>query len=494
MKRVLLWIIFIVYAAVSGCTMTRHEPWTDELHSWNIAKGSGSYAELVFNRRYEGHPPGWYSVLWCVSKYTHNVHSMQVVQWVLSCMVVFVLLFASPFPDTIKMLLPFGYFFLFEYAVFSRNYVLGILCAFCICYVMRKEFRFKPVLYYAALFCMSNIHLLALLLGGCLHLYFLLFNIEQRKKTALVVLHAFFGALIMLSALYWMQLPADAGIDAVAGFPDPDRVLSSLEAPLRAFMPVPAWWNTHFWNTQFLLEARDDSGMGRTLCILVSAACIALTFFILRKNKKSLALFGANTLLTLLVGMLALSLTSTRYTGFIYIGFIAALWLYCYEAPLAINRKRIVTILLLVQLAAGVFAVIKDIGRPFSQLGRVNELVKKVPAGQQWVTDYWTMNTVVAYTDKPAYCVDMQMPLSFVTWGPDLKLLESYPNRYTTGIKEVFRQRAIQTVYMISLAPPEMLYEADSLLAVSYHTELVDKRDGAIEKGSNLYLYRITAL
>jgi hypothetical protein len=153
-----------------------------------------------------------------------------------------------------------------------------------------------------------------------------------------------------------------------------------------------------------------------------------------------------------------------------------------------------VTGLLLVQLAAGAFAVIKDIRLPFSNLGKVNELLRQVPAGQQWVTDYWTMNTVVAYTDKPAYCVDMQEPLSFVTWGPDLKRLQSFPHRYTEGIKEVFRQRGIESIYMISLAPPEMLYGADSLLAASYHIELVDKREGAIEKGSNLYLYRISAL
>lgn len=492
MKRILLWIVFLLYVAVSGFTMTRHEPWTDELHSWNIARGSGSYAELVFNRRYEGHPPGWHTALWCVSKCTHNVHGMQALQWALSCAVVFVLLFAAPLPDTIKILLPFGYFFLFEYAVFSRNYMLGICCAFCICAIIRKEFRYKPLLYYAMLFCLSNVHMLALLLGCCLHLYFLLFNLEQRKKTGAVVLHGLCGVLVMLPALYWIQMPADAGIEGPSF--STGRFLSALDAPLRAFMPVPAWWNAHWWNTQFLLDATGNSGVVRGLCMLVSAGLIALAFFVLRKNKKSMVLFGVNTLLILLLGTLALGLDSTRYTGFIFIGFIAALWLHCYETPVTTGSRHIVTALLLVQLAAGVFAVVKDIRLPFSHLGKVNELLARVPAGQQWVTDYWTMNTVVAYTDKPAYCVDMQEPLSFVTWGPDLKRLKSYEHRYTEGIELVFRQRGIQSIYMISLAPPAMLHEGDSLADASFHISLVDKREGAIEKGSNLYLYRISAL
>ena len=62
----LLWTVFITYVVVSGFAISHHELWGDEVHSWNIAKGSGSYADLIVNRRFEGHPPAWYTVLWAI--------------------------------------------------------------------------------------------------------------------------------------------------------------------------------------------------------------------------------------------------------------------------------------------------------------------------------------------------------------------------------------------------------------------------------------------
>src|SRR6266498_233586 len=56
-----LWIIFGFCLLVFGYTMAHHELWFDEIHSWNIAKGSGSFVDLISNIRYEGHPPLWYT-------------------------------------------------------------------------------------------------------------------------------------------------------------------------------------------------------------------------------------------------------------------------------------------------------------------------------------------------------------------------------------------------------------------------------------------------
>ena len=45
---------------------------------------------------------------------------------------------------------------------------------------------------------------------------------------------------------------------------------------------------------------------------------------------------------------------------------------------------------------------------------------------------------------------------------------------------------------MITQATLPMLRKTDPLLAANYYVVLLDKREGAIEKGSNLYLYRIS--
>ena len=159
--------------------MFHHELWGDEIHSWNIAKASGSFFELISNTRYEGHPPVWYIILWTISKFTHDPFAIQVIHLVIAWLIVFVVLFYSPFPFIIRILIPFGYFFLFEYSVLSRNYAIGILIAFIICIIIHKNFKGKILLYYFLLFLLSNTHLLSLLLAASIHLYFLLLQKEK---------------------------------------------------------------------------------------------------------------------------------------------------------------------------------------------------------------------------------------------------------------------------------------------------------------------------
>ncbi|MES1249159.1 MAG: hypothetical protein ABUL46_00670, partial [Chitinophaga rupis] len=103
-----LWAIFLVYMLVSGYTMAHHEPWGDEVHSWNIAKASHSYSQLLANKRYEGHPPAWYTLLWVLSKFTHQVRYIQVMHGLIAAVIAWLILFKAPFAPLTKVLLPFG--------------------------------------------------------------------------------------------------------------------------------------------------------------------------------------------------------------------------------------------------------------------------------------------------------------------------------------------------------------------------------------------------
>jgi len=486
-----LWAIFLAYILVSGYTMTHHELWGDEVHSWNIAKGSDTYPRLIENRKFEGHPPVWYTVLWSISKFTHNTRYVQAIQWGIACLVAFLIVFYSPFTTTAKTLFCFGYYFLFEYAILSRNYGVGVLLTCCICLLLgTPPHRYKNVLYYILLFLLSNVHLLAMLLAGSLHLYFLL-SLTSRKK---LLTHILIGGLIMLPAVVFIFPPSDSTLNMGYWLHrwNIHQLTATVEGPLRAFLPIPAWWNPHFWNTEFLIEAKTTYSILKIINLLVTTVLMALAFFILRKSRKSLILFGTNLLLNLFISAAAFPLTSARYAGFIFIGFFAACWLHYYEQPLPVTSKRLFHSLLAIQLAAGVFAVAGDISRPFSNLYRMDELVHEVPAGRRLVTDYWTMNGYVAYLDKPAYCVDMGKEISFVTWGPDITVVQDNPRRYTDGFQKFFQKEHAQEVYMITLGSPKMLNRADTNFSRSFDVRLVDSREGAIEKGSDIYLYRIT--
>jgi hypothetical protein len=490
-----LWVVFILYALVSSYAISRHELWSDELHSWNIAKASTSFFDLIYNTRYEGHPPAWYTILWSISKFTHNVTYIQAPQLIIACLAVFIVLFFSPFPIITRILIPFGYYFLFEYAVLSRNYAIGVLFAFCICLIIRKDFPYKSLLYYILLLLLSNTHLFAAALAGSLHLYFLFLNIEQKKKIKTIALHILLGIIVLLPSLFFIFPPSDSDknmsswvtrLDLINQF----RII--IQAPIKAFIPIPAWWDYNFWNTQFLLEAQSEYPLLKLLSAAVLIGILVIVFFILRQNKKSLVLFIANLILTFIIAFV-FPIKDARYVGFIYIGFIVACWLYCYETPLSRKNKWVINILLVIQTIAGVFTVLKDIQLPFSNSYKVNELLKEVPANEKIVTDYWCLNTVSAFTDKPSYCIELKKEMSFVLLNNELASALMKPGRYYNGVKKLFEQEGLKSIYMISLQSPENISELDSILPRSFEVKLIDKREGAIEKGSNLYLYQIMA-
>ncbi|HTB53557.1 MAG TPA: hypothetical protein VK718_12375 [Ferruginibacter sp.] len=497
LSQPLLWAILVLYILIASYTMLNHELWGDEFHSWNIAKASNSFFDLIHNSRYEGHPPVWYTILWIISKFTHSLQCMQVVHLTIAIIVVFVMLFYSPLPTATKVLLPFGYYFLFEYAILSRNYAIGVLAGFLICIVIHKEFKYKLIVYYALLFFMSNVHLLAMLLAGSLHLYFLIWNVEQKKKRSIVALHILLGTLIFLPAMYFIAPPSDGNMNmgVLVSRWSPSIFAMDIQAPLRAFAPMPAWWQYNFWNTHFLLVLHGKYRILKFVSPLLAYGFVGLGCYILKENKKSVALFLANVVVTFIIGNLY-ALATQRYSGFIFIGFITAYWLYCYDRPLQKNKNNIVNILLVFQLIAGVFIVSKDISLPFSNSYRVKEAMNQVPPNEKLITDYWALNTITAYTDKPFYCLTAQKTLSFLSFGSDItpQQLAKLRHIYCDQLSAFFQKEKIDHVYILSIESPLDLSKLDTKLYSSYHVQLTYKIEGAIEKGSNIYLYRISSL
>ena len=221
---------------------------------------------------------------------------------------------------------------------------------------------------------------------------------------------------------------------------------------------------------------------------------IGITFIILRKYKKSLALFVTNLSLSFIVTIAVFPLTTPRYSGFIFIGFMIAYWLYRYNTPGDRRNSWLVNIILLIQIIAACFVVAKDIRLPFSNAFKVNELLHEVPQNEKTVTDYWALNAIAAFADKSFYCIDMQKEMSYLLWNSELANNLKRPDRYYVGINNLFQKEGIKKVWLVSTRSPESLNRADSKIFTTFKVRLVDKREGAIEKGSDLYLYEISSL
>jgi hypothetical protein len=139
---------------------------------------------------------------------------------------------------------------------------------------------------------------------------------------------------------------------------------------------------------------------------------------------------------------------------------------------------------------AGAFSVVKDIQFPFSNSYKVDELLKNIPANERIVTDIGCVNNVSAFTGKALYCIGPDREVSFVQWNDEFKLVT--PNPYANSLSKLFQKQGLKKVYLISIYTPQTINRFDSLLEKTFQVLLIDKREGAIEKWSNLYLYQIS--
>jgi hypothetical protein len=143
------------------------------------------------------------------------------------------------------------------------------------------------------------------------------------------------------------------------------------------------------------------------------------------------------------------------------------------------------------QVVGGLFAAWSDVRLPFANLFRIVELAAEVPPDSRLVSDYWTMNAYSAFIDKPIYCVDMRRELSFVLWDGELREALKNASLYSDGFREIFRHGDPKAVHLVSDRSPSKLFRADHDLEAAFRVDLVDRREGAIDPGGNLYLYRV---
>ena len=92
-----------------------HEPWYDEAVSWQIAK-CASVKDIIFTLpHYEGHPPLWHLILLPFAKLGCPYEfSLSLVSMIFAGASVMLIIWKSPFPRSIRLLLPFTYFFFYQ--------------------------------------------------------------------------------------------------------------------------------------------------------------------------------------------------------------------------------------------------------------------------------------------------------------------------------------------------------------------------------------------
>ena len=366
--------IFLVAGAVVAWN---HEMWRDEMQAWLIARDAPSVFEL-FNilKRYEGHPSVWHLGLYVLQFFTSSPVIMQPYHLLIAAATIFVFARFSPFTRLQKTLFAFGYFPFYEYAIICRNYAIGILllCLFCTLFSRWKK-KFPLVGLILFVLAHTSVHALIIVISITLLLFLeLLVNSDRPNRT-----HIGIGfALILtgiITAVYQIAPAADQGTRPgwTTNF-DLHHLQNVLNLISRVFFAIPRSM-LHFWNTNFLDPIPSSALIKLVLTVLT---LLYLIILLLRKPTVLMMYLCGTT------GLLAFFYTkyfgSVRHHGFLFMLFIAAVWIshYSYEAKrlpsllkatswgLAKAFNIVFVCILIIHVVGGVTAARLELTHPFS--------------------------------------------------------------------------------------------------------------------------------
>lgn len=201
--------VLLMYCALHLVMTLFHEPWYDEAEAWQIAR-CASIKDILFTiPHYEGHPPLWHLILAIPAKLNLPYElSLSLISLLFSALAVALFLKYVPFPEWVKVFVPFTYFAFYQYSVIARPYCMMML-AFVLMAITWKDRNTKPTKFVLsmAFLCLTSSY--GIIIAGGISLVWL-FEIIKEDGTKFLKdrrTHTLIGLLILAVLLMAEVMP-----------------------------------------------------------------------------------------------------------------------------------------------------------------------------------------------------------------------------------------------------------------------------------------------
>ena len=313
------------FFAVALIGMLSHEMWRDEHQAWLVARDANSLSQLLDNMNYEGNPALWHFFLYWITRVTHDPIYMQAFHLLIATSFIFIFNRYAPLSNLHKILFSFGYFPLYEYALISRSYALGILLVFGIC-ALYKNRTTKYILMGVLLALLANVTIYAVVLACCLAGILVLDYFLYQQKNGKAMMQLAIGMVIfvlgVVFSLYQIWPDKDNSFPApyatsLFDLPRWGEVLSKL---FTTYLYIPQI-EEHFWNTNIYFKETLSSGW-----VLISVMIFVAGILIFLRKPLILLLYLGTT-----IGLFSVyyytALLHSRYCGYLLIALAVCYWL-----------------------------------------------------------------------------------------------------------------------------------------------------------------------
>jgi len=474
-----------LYVGFAAAKIAAHQMWRDEWQSWLLARSSHSIGQLISRVRYEQHPPGWYLLLWVLSRLTASPVALQVLMVGLVATLTAVVLWLAPFAAWIKWLILFGYFPFFEYSTLGRPYILDLILTLVAAELIRRNntgMAFAVTLSGLVFFDNAYGSVLAVALLAAAWLRAGALPVGDRSRARRRMMGVTTGiVLVELGLLALERVPTDyGGTLQLSQLAHPFSLTgqSALEQPLNALVPLPQL-QLHFWNTHLI----DQLPTGMVI-ILGLGAVLGLAW-LLRRDPAALALWLIGAIGTV-AGMDVAIQNTSRFAGTIYIALLAAFWISDstrQSNPSAVRVAIAITVIL--QVPGGIVANAIAATHPFSQAESAASAIRHLPGTIIAAPDY-AAAPVAGYANRPLYLAQSRRYGTYTIWNT-----WQLCHGQSCTDNDLQQQALRATARIATQGPTYVILNFAATPASSLH--LCHAYTGAIEQDENYWLYAVNS-
>ncbi len=326
---------------------------------------------------------------------------------------VYLFLRHAPFKTIFLVLIVFGYFFIYEYHIISRNYAISVFLLTLVFSLLNKTNK-NHLLIAACLFLLALTHIYSIVIVIALCCVLIILNRSSNTKYI-------YATLILFSVflLYSLKVPADHFLFKFDNDPflSYKRIGKAFSLYLKGFLPIPDFTVAKVWNTNFIVNL--SKGFGTILSVLFAI----VPFFIFKKNKLVLFFFYFSSLSICVFIYFSPILVASRYCGYIFLILLFSFWLQKILDPFKLEipniYSNIALTILLLHVFAGVFLYVTDLKQPFSNSKNVATYLRenKLENKNIYLSNISSGPAISAYLNKKIIYLESGEKSSFCKWN-----------------------------------------------------------------------------
>lgn len=470
-----------VFLALGSYMSWKHELWVDEAYHYLLSKESTSVFELFANGGRSGHPVLWNLLLYFLKIFFPGIYAMQLFHCLIATACVYVITCFSPFSRTAKLFMAFGYFFVYEYNVISKNYILGFSLIFIALVLAEKR---KPLWFVAILLGLAaNTHLFCLFIAMPMSIYIYKEYYLSKGVRAGLLLGVIFVGFLFISLL--QIIPPTEIIEQYRGYDEPSfwsliRAKRALSSLAKGLINVPDFRQLNFWNSNLI------QNWNKPLFYLLSPLLVVLLFVYFRKEKPILFLFVLPALCIMGFVYLMPLTVGVRYWGSYYVLFILCAWLYDRKHRQTPLMKFFFMTIIGLQFFVSFNTLWNEYRLPFSHSKNAAKYLeeKGLKPYPVFCEKLALGPPLSAYSGKPVFYPSSK---TFETYSYWIKLKNYSPKDF---IKECVSDLDRMSIDTCIIAMQHSL--TDSVTQAFHKTHILGKLhefDGAVLEGENYHLY-----